>query len=115
MWYTGRFDEATWTLFAELGINPSYLRNHLGGMAAVQQNTSYRQELLAGDVIEIRSRVLEVREKVIRFQHEMRNVETNIVVATTELTAVHLDRQTRKSLALPAEIRATAEARIKRG
>src|SRR5579872_2188597 len=75
MWYTGKFDEATWNLMAELGITAGYLRSRQRGMVAVQQNTSYRQELLAGDVVEVRSRVLEVRDKVIRFEHEMRNVE----------------------------------------
>ncbi|HET9285238.1 MAG TPA: thioesterase family protein [Candidatus Angelobacter sp.] len=112
MWYTGKFDEATWNLFAELGITPSYLREQQRGMVGVQQNTSYKQELLAGDVIEIRSQVLEVRDKVIRFKHEMRNIETNTVAATTELTAVHLDRQTRKSCVFPPAILAAAEARL---
>lgn len=112
MWYTGKFDEATWNLFAELGITPSYLREQQRGMVGVQQNTSYKQELLAGDVIEIRSQVLEVRDKVIRFKHEMRNIETNTIAATTELTAVHLDRQARKSCAFPPAILATAEARL---
>ncbi len=26
MYYVGRFDEATWTLFASVGITPSFLR-----------------------------------------------------------------------------------------
>jgi acyl-CoA thioester hydrolase len=112
MWYTGKFDEATWSLFAELGITPSYLREQQRGMVAVQQVISYKQELLAGDVIEICSQVLEVSEKVIRFQHEMRNVERNEVAAVCELTGVHLDRQTRKSCPLPPAMRAAAEARL---
>jgi acyl-CoA thioester hydrolase len=114
MWYVGKFDEATWNVLAELGITPSYLRNKECGMAAVQQNTSYKQELLAGDVIEIRSRILEVLDKVIRFEHEMRNIETGTVVAVTELTGVHLDRRTRKSSSLPPAVRAAAEARLQR-
>jgi acyl-CoA thioester hydrolase len=113
MWYVGKFDEATWNLLAELGMTPTYIRNEQCGMAAVQQNTSYQQELLAGDVIEIRSRILEVRDKVIRFQHEMRNIETDQVVAITELTGVYLDRRTRKSSSLPPAIRVAAEARLR--
>lgn len=112
MWYTGKFDEATWNLFAELGITPSYLREQKRGMVAVQQTNAYKQELLAGDVIEIRSQVLEVRDKVIRFKHEMRNIETNTVAATSEFTAVHLDRQARKSCLFPPAILAAAEARL---
>jgi acyl-CoA thioester hydrolase len=97
MWYAGKFDEATWNLLAALGITPSYLREHHRGMVAVQQNINYKQELLAGDIVEVRSRVLEVREKVVRFVHEMRNGETDGVCAISELTGVHTNRQTRKS------------------
>jgi len=113
MWYTGKFDQATWSLLAELGITRSYIEEQQCGMAAVQQNTSYKQELLAGDVVEVRSEILEVREKVIRFQHEMRNVQMDQVAAVTELTGVHMDRRTRKSCPLPKSIRAAAEARLR--
>jgi acyl-CoA thioester hydrolase len=112
MWYTAKFDEATWNLFTELGITPGYMREQHRGMAGVQQNTTYKEELFAGDVVEIHSEVLEVREKVIRFRHEMKNIEKGILAATTEITAVHLDRQTRKSCPFPATIRAAAERRI---
>lgn len=112
MWYTGKFDEATWNLLAELGITRSYLTDQQRGMAAVQQNTSYRQELLAGDVVEVRSQVLEVRDKVIRFQHEMRNLETGKIVAVTELTGVHMDTHKRKACSIPEPIRAAAAARL---
>src|ERR1700758_2810342 len=27
MWYTGKFDEATWHLFGYIGVTPSYLRD----------------------------------------------------------------------------------------
>lgn len=104
MWYTAKFDEATWHLFAHAGITPSYLRQNKRAMAGVQQDTSYKRELMAGDIVSIRSAVLEIREKVIRFYHEMQNDETHQVAATTTLTAVHLDRETRKSCPFPTEI-----------
>jgi acyl-CoA thioester hydrolase len=62
MWYVGKFDEANWNLFARLGLTPSYLRQSGRGMAAVQQNIAYKRELLAGDIVEVRSRLLELRE-----------------------------------------------------
>ena len=71
MWYVGKFDEASWNLFAALGLTPSYLRDHNRGMAAVQQNIAYKRELLAGDIVEVYSRLLEIRDRSIRFQHEM--------------------------------------------
>jgi acyl-CoA thioester hydrolase len=109
MWYVSKFDEANWNLFARVGITPSYLREARYGMAGVQQNITYKRELLAGDVIEVRSRILEVRERVIRFVHEMRNAERNEVAAICETTAVHLDRKTRKSCAFPPAVRMNAE------
>ena len=67
MWYVGKFDEATWHLFARLGLTPAVLREGRQGMAAVQQNIAYKRELMAGDIVEVESRILEIREKVIRF------------------------------------------------
>ena len=79
-------------------------------MAAVQQNITYKRELLAGDIVEVESRILEVREKVLRFSHEMRHAETGETAAICELTGVHMDRRLRKSCAFPEEIRKAAEA-----
>ena len=108
MWYVGKFDEANWNMFARLGLTPSYLRQSGRGMAGVQQNISYKRELFAGDIVEVRSRLLELREKSIRFLHEMRNAETGEIAATCEITAVHLDRQAHKAAAFDDAIRAIA-------
>jgi acyl-CoA thioester hydrolase len=109
MWYVGKFDEATWHLFAEIGMTPSYLRESGRGMAALQQNISYKRELLAGDIVEVRSRVLELRDKVLRFAHDMTNVETGESAASCELTAVHLDRAARRSIAFDDKVRSLAQ------
>ena len=108
MWYVGKFDEANWNLIARIGLTPTYLRQSGCGMAALQQNISYKRELLAGDIVEITSRVLEVRDKTVRFLHEMRNAETGEIAATCEITGVHMDRQARKSAPFPEAIRVAA-------
>jgi acyl-CoA thioester hydrolase len=74
----------------------------------VQQNITYKRELLAGDIVEIRSRLLELREKSIRFVHKMRNAETGEVAAICEITGVHMDRQARKATAFADAIRHAA-------
>jgi acyl-CoA thioester hydrolase len=108
MWYVGKFDEANWNLFARIGLTPSYLRDSGRGMAAVQQNISYKRELLAGDIVEIRSSLLGIGDKSIRFLHEMRNGETGEIAAICEITGVHMDRQARKSVAFTDAIRGQA-------
>lgn len=110
MFYVGKFDEATWNFFAALGITPSFLRENRRGMAAVDQRIAYQRELHAGDIVVVKSGVLEVRDKVIRFVHEMRNAETQEVSAITMLTGVHMDTAARKSCPLPESVIAKARA-----
>jgi acyl-CoA thioester hydrolase len=104
MWYVGKFDEATWNLFASIGLTREFLREQNAAMAAVQQDVSYKRELLPGDVVAIRSGVLEVREKVVKWVHEMRHAVTGEVSAVCVLTGVHMDARARKSIAIPAAI-----------
>jgi acyl-CoA thioester hydrolase len=74
-------------------------------MAGVDQHIEYKRELYAGAVVTVSSTILEVKEKVIRFAHEMKNDETGEVAARTVLVAVHLDTVTRKARALPTDVR----------
>lgn len=112
MWYTGKFDEATWTLFAELGLTRSYFGQNGRGMAAVEQTTRYLRELVAGDTISVTSRFVEVREKVLRFEHVMVRASDGVIAATSSITGVHLDTALRKACAFPGEVRRRAEAML---
>jgi len=112
MWYVSKFDEGTWNFFSRLGMTPNFMRTNNRGMAAVDQRIAYQRELHAGDTVAIRSGVIEVREKLVRFFHEMRNGETNEVAAITLLVGVHMNTQTRKSCALPESVAAAARQHI---
>ena len=100
MWYVGKFDEATWQLFSHLGLTNSRFQNEGAGMAAVEQNLQYKRELHAGDVITVRSVVLEVKQKSIRFTHAMTNDETGEIAAITVIVGVYLDIEDEKGTAL---------------
>ena len=113
MWYAGKFDEATWHLFNAIGLTPSYFRSAKRGMAAVDQHISYIKELHAGDVVTVRTTILEVKDKSIRFEHEMLNDETNEVAARTTLKGVHLDTGLRKSCALTKTVARKAASLVK--
>lgn len=103
MWYAGKFDEASWQLLARLGLTRRYMLERGSVLAAVQQSTSYKHELRAGDIITIRSGVIQVREKVIRFLHEMRNDETGAISAATDVTAVSMDSEMRRACPFPSD------------
>ena len=112
MWYVGKFDEATWNLFAQIGVSAAFLRENARAMAAVQQNITYKHELLSGDVVAVRSGMLEIRDKVVKFVHEMRHAQTGEVSAICAITGVHMDSKARKSTAFPADILARGKALI---
>ena len=112
MWYAGKFDEASWHLLATIGLTSARFRSEGTGMAAVEQHINYKRELHPGDIVTIRSAVLEVKDKSIRFTHEMRNDETGDVAATTVLVGVHLDATARKARSLPSDVRERAALMI---
>jgi len=112
-WYTAKFDEGTWHLFSTVGITSDYIRKNNRGMAAVEQITKYKSEVMAGDLIVVKSRIVEIKDKTIRFIHIMFNAETGLEVATSEMVAVHLDRNARRACPLPEDIRDKCTALIK--
>ena len=108
-WYAEKFDQATWHLFSAIGITNRYIQENNRGMAALEQTTKYKNEVIAGSLLQIKSTVLAINEKTIRFLHIMYNTETEIEVASSELLAVHLDRERRKSCILPQHIKIKCE------
>jgi acyl-CoA thioester hydrolase len=104
MYYAARFDEATWQMFAAIGLTSTYLRQASLGIAAVRQETTYRHELFPGDMLTVRTAILEMRPLRIRFYHEMLNDETGEVAAATVISGVLLDSKTRKPTPFPPEV-----------
>ena len=99
--YVEKFDEATWNLFAYLGLSSNYLRENKKGMVALEQNLKYHKEVLAGDTIYIESEVVEIKGKIIRFKHDMYNFESNEKIAETEIVGLHIDTEKRKGVVIP--------------
>lgn len=99
--YMEFLEEACWQFYAMLGMTPSLLRSGELRLAAVQQNIGYRRELYPGDTVAVRTGVVEMRDKVLRFRHELVNTETGEVSCDCEFTVVCLNPKTRRSQAFP--------------
>jgi acyl-CoA thioester hydrolase len=108
--YVGMFDQASWVLMAWLGLDGQYFAENQRGMAALEQTISYKSELRAGDMFEIRSAIVEVSQKTIRLLHNMHKVNGDVFAATTNILAVHMNTDARKSVPLPAGLRGRAIA-----
>ncbi len=111
-YYMAKFDEAVWNLFHRIGLTPSYLRAEHRGMAALETNVRYLEELFAGDVVAVHSGVLRVGETSLRFVQEMRNGETGETAAIMRAVAVHLDRDARRPVPFPEAIATRARALV---
>ena len=110
--YVARFDEASWQLLANFGLTGSFLRENRRGMAALEQHIYYKRELMAGALIRIASEIEEVKAKVVRFTHRMYDVETGEEVASTTLTAAHVDTDARRAVPFPDEVAARMRAAL---
>ena len=112
MWYVGKYDEATWNLGAMMGMTAQYLREAKRGMAAVEQRICYRREALVGDVIAVRTALLEVRPKSVRFVHEMFRGDGGDHLATMIAIGVHIDTAARKSVQFEPHIVARSQPMV---
>jgi acyl-CoA thioester hydrolase len=110
--YVGMFDQATWVLLGMLGLDAPYFRANHCGMAALEQNITYLSELRAGDALEIRSAIIDVREKTVHMLHRMHKMQSGALAASTTILGVHMDTKIRKSAPLPAAVRDRARAMI---
>lgn len=111
-YYDGKFSDATFHLFAKIGMTNTYFQQKNRGMAAVQQNITYKAEAMVGDLLVCKTHILEVKDKIMRYAHHMFNSETGQLIAISEITGAHLDREIRKSCPFPDDIKALATASI---
>jgi len=108
MWYNGKFDESSWQLLSTLGLTAERFKSERFGMAAVEQHVHYKRELHAGDLITIRSGILEIGNKSLRVIHEMRHDPSGDLAACMVAVGVCVDAATRQSRLLPDDVRKRA-------
>lgn len=101
--YMAHFDAATWSFFADAGFTPTWFRTSGHGLSAVRYDIQFKKELLAGDVITVRTHFTRVGTSSFSYIHEMTHGETGELVATAEVTGVHIDFEARRSVPFPPE------------
>ncbi len=110
--YAQIFDAANWTFFARNGLSRPYFDMSGCGMAALAQETTYHKELFPGDTVVAFTELLEVREKTIRYRHQIHRSVTGELAATSELIAAHLERSQHRAVPFPAEILSALRNRV---
>ena len=110
--YMEKFDNATWNFFSDNGLSREFLNSQQIGLAAVKQDITYQRELHPGDTVTIRSILLTLEGKKIRFRSIMYFGDTSEVVAELENLAVCIDMNTRKACNFPNKILEKARATL---
>ena len=102
-----RFDEATRHFLAHLGVTPPYLREEWREVVVREQRATWLEPVSTGALLVIRSRLLDVREKVLRVQHALwcrHDGAGERQVATMELVVAHVDAIRRRSREWPSDV-----------
>lgn len=102
--YVGVFDRVGYQLLDRLGVGECYTVSSNCGIYTVDIAVSYRRELLAGDPLELRLRVLAADHKRLLCLMELYQTRDDYLAATMEQLSVHVDLGTRRAAAFPAEL-----------
>jgi len=108
--YVGVFDHTGYQLLDSLGVGESYTHASHCGIYTVDIAVNYRRELLAGDPLELRLRVLGADTKRLLCLMELFQTRDNYLAATMEQLSVHVNLDTRRSQAFPDSIVQTLQA-----
>lgn len=110
-----RFAESATHLFHRIGASKPVLRSRNLGSAALEYAIDYRAPLRPGQAVEIRSGMLEVRGKVLRFFHELLDAPDGEIATRIEVAALFFDLAARKAVPIPTEAQAGALALLEAG
>lgn len=108
--YVGKFDEGTWQFMAQIGAGREALSQRNCGAMAVSQNIAYKRELVAGDVIAVRSSVQAVGTTSCRFRHAMIETASGGMAAEMDVVGVFVDLATRRPMPIWPALRSGIEA-----
>ena len=108
--YVGVFDHSGFQLLDTLGVGESYTRASRCGIYTVDIAVNYRRELLAGDPLELRLRVLGADAKRLLCLMELFQTRDNYLAATMEQLSVHVDLNTRRSAPFPDALAQSLQA-----
>lgn len=96
-WYDSLFDIAEMRFFDAFGIDDAYIHRTGLSFFRLERFVLYERELLVGDTVEARSRVLWSDFRRVHHFHELWNIEKGYRAALVDAISIHVDLGKRKS------------------
>lgn len=106
--YSAIFDDASSVFVSRLGGGVAELSPEHLGWADVRHLIEFRDEVKAGSLLSVSTRVIKIGRTSLTFLHEMNGASDNLH-ATMEVVSVMFDLQKRQSALLPDTVRTAAE------
>ena len=107
--HIARFNDAITHLFRAMKIDRAELFASGLGSAALDYEIAYHRPLRSGTAVEIRSGMLALSDKVFHLVHYVLDSASGEVITTIVVAALFFDLTARKSVRMPAAVRAEAE------
>lgn len=104
--YIARLSHANWTMCYFTGMAPADIKGGKRAFASVQQDCQYLSELLAGDIIHMRSGVTHMSNKSLTLRHELIDSASGKTAMVNVSTLVYMDLDSRKAIPLTDAMRA---------
>jgi acyl-CoA thioester hydrolase len=111
-YYTLVFDHAVDAFFTHIGMGRDYRDATTCSTFTVEHHITYDREVLEGDGLICRTRLVGFDEKRIHHYYEMFHAEEGYRASTCEFLSLHMDMSVRRVSPLPEELLGTLAALI---
>jgi acyl-CoA thioester hydrolase len=105
-YYNVLFDRAVDEAASDLGLGPDYVRHHQASFYTAEAHIRYLREIHAGDPVFCLVRLIAADEKRLHWWQELWRTGDQVLSATSEQIALHVDMTARKVSPFPAGITA---------
>ncbi|WP_333903407.1 thioesterase family protein [Achromobacter insolitus] len=102
--YVGIFDRVGFQLLREVGVGLDYTEATRCGIYTMNVHVAYLREVLAGDPLALRIRLLEADDKRLLCLMELMQTRDGYVAATMEQLSLHVDLDTRRAKPFPPKL-----------
>ncbi|WP_373003947.1 acyl-CoA thioesterase [Hyphomonas sp.] len=112
--YVAMFDDASYHFLSEVfGWAPGTAGGP--GWADVKHTIAYKDEVAAGDLLEVRGSLAKIGGKSITVDYELHNLTKRVIAASLESISVYFDLTTRQAITIPDALRTRTQAFLPTG
>ena len=95
------YDDAEWVLYERFGLGTAHAEAGLGGVFALEQHLTYRAEVLVGDEVTVRVRLLRRSDRLLHLVSYLVNLTRSEVAGSMEALEGYVDFGTRRLAPFP--------------